>query len=122
MHFKVMTELKTLICGAGIAGNALAYWLAQQRHDVTVIERHADLRSTGLQIDIRGHGIEVLANGTRACLPLHVSKRERAAVREQHRNVIANFPANTTGTGLQSFTTDYEIMRVDLIRLLYDRN
>ncbi|KAF5724608.1 fad binding domain-containing protein [Fusarium mundagurra] len=35
--------------------------------------------------------------------------------------VIAYFPANTTGKGLQSFTTDHEIMRGDLIRLLYDR-
>jgi 2-polyprenyl-6-methoxyphenol hydroxylase-like FAD-dependent oxidoreductase len=43
-----MTELKILICGAGTAGNALAYWPAQQQHDVTVIERHPDLRSTGL--------------------------------------------------------------------------
>lgn len=41
-----MTELKILICGAGIAGNALAYWLAQQHHDVTVNERHPDLKST----------------------------------------------------------------------------
>lgn len=36
-------------------------------------------------------------------------------------NVIPYFPANTTGTGLQSFTTDYEIMRGDLICILYDR-
>ncbi|KAF5697067.1 putative 2-polyprenyl-6-methoxyphenol hydroxylase [Fusarium globosum] len=117
-----MTELKILICGAGIAGNALAYWLAQQRHHVTVIERHPDLRSTGLQIDIRGHGIEVLKRmGLEAALRSMSVKEQGLEFVNSSGKVIAYFPANTTGTGLQSFTTDYEIMRGDLIRLLYDR-
>jgi 2-polyprenyl-6-methoxyphenol hydroxylase-like FAD-dependent oxidoreductase len=30
------------------------------------------------------------------------------------------FPANTSGKGLQSFTTEFEIMRGDLCQLLYD--
>lgn len=55
-----MAQLKVLISSTGIAGNALTFWLSHQQHDVTVIERYPDLRSTGLQIDIRGHGIEVL--------------------------------------------------------------
>lgn len=33
---------------------------------------------------------------------------------------IAFFPVNRSGKGLQSFTTDFEIMRGDLCRLLYD--
>jgi 2-polyprenyl-6-methoxyphenol hydroxylase-like FAD-dependent oxidoreductase len=32
----------------------------------------------------------------------------------------ACFPVNKSGTGLQSFTTDYEIMRGDLCRMLYN--
>ncbi|CCT72901.1 probable 2-polyprenyl-6-methoxyphenol hydroxylase and related FAD-dependent oxidoreductases [Fusarium fujikuroi] len=117
-----MTELKILICGAGIAGNALAYWLAQQRHHVTVMERHPDLRSTGLQIDIRGHGIEVLKRmGLEAAFRSMSVKEQGLEFVNSSGKVIAYFPANTTGTGLQSFTTDYEIMRGDLIRLLYDR-
>ena len=117
----VMGKLKIIICGAGIAGNALAFWLAQQQHDVTIIERYPDLRSTGLQIDIRGHGIEVLKR-----MGLEPAFRD-ASVKEQGLEFVNNtggrvayFPANTTGEGLQSFTTDYEIMRGDLIRLLYD--
>lgn len=55
-----MTKLKILICGGGAAGNALAYWFTKQNHDVTVLERFPSLRLTGLQIDIRGHGVEVL--------------------------------------------------------------
>ncbi|TPX16773.1 uncharacterized protein E0L32_012392 [Thyridium curvatum] len=117
-----MAVLKIMICGAGIAGNSLAYWLSQQGHDITVLERHPDLRSTGLQIDIRGHGIEVLKR-----MGLETDFRN-AAVKEQglefvNRNGkrVAYFPVNATGEGLQSFTTDYEIMRGDLIQLLYNK-
>jgi 2-polyprenyl-6-methoxyphenol hydroxylase-like FAD-dependent oxidoreductase len=55
-----MPHLKVLISGAGIAGNALAFWLSKLRHSVTVIERFSNLRASGLQVDLRGHGIEVL--------------------------------------------------------------
>ncbi|KAJ4322872.1 hypothetical protein N0V84_004636 [Fusarium piperis] len=34
----------------------------------------------------------------------------------------AFFSANKTGKGLQAFTTDYEIMRGDLVRLIHDAN
>lgn len=55
-----MARLKVLTCGAGIAGNALAFWLAKLGHDITVIERFPSLRATGLQIDLRGPGIQVM--------------------------------------------------------------
>jgi 2-polyprenyl-6-methoxyphenol hydroxylase-like FAD-dependent oxidoreductase len=52
--------MKVLISGGGIAGNSLTFWLSKLGHDVTVIERFASLRTTGLQLDLRGYGIEVL--------------------------------------------------------------
>jgi 2-polyprenyl-6-methoxyphenol hydroxylase-like FAD-dependent oxidoreductase len=55
-----MAQMKVLISGAGITGNALAYWLSKLGHDVTVIERFPELRTTGLQVDLRGPGVEVL--------------------------------------------------------------
>lgn len=55
-----MIRLNILICGAGIAGSALAFWLSKMGHNVTVIERFPCLRTTGLQIDLRGHGTEVM--------------------------------------------------------------
>lgn len=42
-------DLKVLISGGGIAGNALAFWLTKLGHDVTVVERFPGLRTTGLQ-------------------------------------------------------------------------
>jgi 2-polyprenyl-6-methoxyphenol hydroxylase-like FAD-dependent oxidoreductase len=54
--------MKVLIIGGGIAnaGNALAFWLSKLGHDITVIERFPSPRATGLQRDLRGHGIEVM--------------------------------------------------------------
>lgn len=116
-----MAKLKVLICGGGLAGNALAFWLSRQQHDVTVIERFPELRLTGLQIDIRGHGIEVMKR-----MGLEQAFRSKS-VQEQGLEFVnssgarkAYFPANRTGQGLQSFTTDYEIMRGDFCRLMYE--
>ncbi|HWO67999.1 MAG TPA: FAD-dependent oxidoreductase, partial [Umezawaea sp.] len=32
-------SLKVLVCGGGIAGQAVAYWLARGGHEVVVVER-----------------------------------------------------------------------------------
>ncbi|ODM14914.1 hypothetical protein SI65_09666 [Aspergillus cristatus] len=116
-----MAQLKVLICGGGIAGNALAFWLSKLGHDITVIERFPSLRATGLQVDLRGHGIEVMRR-----MGLEPGFRAKS-VEEQGLEVVDNsgrqrayFPANKTGKGLQSFSTDFEIMRGDLCRLIYD--
>ncbi|KAB8234189.1 uncharacterized protein BDW43DRAFT_274523 [Aspergillus alliaceus] len=116
-----MPQLKVLICGAGIAGNALAFWLSKMGHNVTVVERHSTLRATGLQVDLREPGITVLQR-----MGLMHDYRAKA-IHEQGMEIVdragkrkAYFSANRSGLGMQSFTTDYEIMRGDLCRLLYD--
>lgn len=116
-----MARLKVLICGGGIAGNAVAFWLSKMGHDVTLIERFPNLRSTGLQLDLRGHGIEVLRR-----MGLEQEFRNKT-VNEQGLKLVdkngktrAYFPANRTGKGVQSFTTDFEIMRGDFVQLLHD--
>jgi len=50
------SSLKVLIVGGGIAGPALALWLARIGCAVTVVERSPQERHTGQQIDIRGYG------------------------------------------------------------------
>ncbi|KAI3400390.1 hypothetical protein diail_3407 [Diaporthe ilicicola] len=115
-----MAPLKVLICGGGIAGNALAFWLTKLNHDVTVVERYPDLRVTGLQVDLRGHGIEVLKRmGLDEGFRAHAAKEEGIRIVSSSGREWVNFPANKSGQGPQSFTSDYEIMRGDLTRLLY---
>ncbi|HEY2958337.1 MAG TPA: FAD-dependent oxidoreductase, partial [Actinomycetota bacterium] len=48
-----------LICGAGIAGPTLAYWLAQHGFRPTVVERATALRSSGSPVDVRGPAVDV---------------------------------------------------------------
>ncbi|KAG6358508.1 hypothetical protein INS49_014392 [Diaporthe citri] len=115
-----MARLKVLICGGGIAGNALGFWLTKSNHDVTVVERYPDLRVTGLQLDLRGPGIEVLKRmGLDEGFRAHAAKEEGTRVVSSSGRELAYFPANKSGQGAQSITSDYEIMRGDLTRLLY---
>ncbi|GAD98709.1 hypothetical protein NECHADRAFT_86442 [Paecilomyces variotii No. 5] len=116
-----MPQLKILISGAGIAGCASAFWLSRLGHDITVVERFPTLRSTGLQVDLRGHGVEVMKR-----MRLEQQFRAKSApetgvqVVDSRGRRWAYFPANRSGKGLQNFTTDWEIMRGDLCQLLHD--
>ncbi|MGY2747515.1 FAD-dependent monooxygenase [Arthrobacter sp. UYCu723] len=48
-----------LICGAGIGGPTLAYWLARHGFQPTVVERAQALRSSGSPVDVHGAATEV---------------------------------------------------------------
>jgi 2-polyprenyl-6-methoxyphenol hydroxylase-like FAD-dependent oxidoreductase len=112
--------MKVLICGGGIAGLATAYWLARGGHEVTVAERHPVLRATGAQIDLRGQGIEATARMglLDEVRRIRVDEPGVAFVnaRGERRGVVM---ANTSGKGRQTMTSEYEIMRGDLVRVLH---
>ncbi|KAL4935129.1 hypothetical protein BDV06DRAFT_234621 [Aspergillus oleicola] len=116
-----MAPLNILISGAGIAGTALAFCLSKLGHTVTVIERAPELRMNGLQLDLRGPGLQVLRR-----MGLEESFRKYTVAEQGLELVDKNgkrwgfFPANRSGKGLQSFTTDFEIMRGDLCRGLVE--
>ncbi|GAB1317192.1 hypothetical protein MFIFM68171_07402 [Madurella fahalii] len=117
-----MAPLRALITGAGIAGSSLAFWLAKQGHHVTVIERHPSLRATGLQIDLRSHGVQVLrlmgleaAYQAKRCHETGLQFVDASGRRRAYFPVSGN-----NGPGSQGFTTDWEIMRGDLAQLLYE--
>lgn len=54
-----MRRPTVLICGAGIAGPTLAYWLARHGFHPTVVERAEGLRSSGNPVDVRGGAAQV---------------------------------------------------------------
>ncbi|KAJ2892213.1 uncharacterized protein MKZ38_010132 [Zalerion maritima] len=111
--------LKILISGAGIGGSALAFWLSHLGHSVTILERHPVLRTSGLQLDLRGPGIAVLDR-----MGLADAFRAKSAPEQGFRVVDktgrqrASFLVNKTGKGLQGFTTEWEIMRGDFCTML----
>ncbi len=51
--------MKVLICGAGIAGPTLAYWLAHYGLEPTVVEKAPKLRTGGYIIDFWGVGFDI---------------------------------------------------------------
>lgn len=52
--------MKVAINGAGIAGTALAYWLAKLGHEVLLVERAPELRTGGFVINLWGIGYDAL--------------------------------------------------------------
>ncbi|KAL4908864.1 hypothetical protein BDW74DRAFT_187354 [Aspergillus multicolor] len=114
-----MPPLHILITGAGIAGTALAYWLSKLGHAVTVIERAPELRASGLQVDLRGPGIQVIRRmGLEEAFRKHAVAEEGLRLVDGRGKSWGYFSANRSGQGLQSFTTDWEIMRGDLCKML----
>ncbi|WP_031465905.1 FAD-dependent oxidoreductase [Sciscionella sediminilitoris] len=112
--------LNVLVCGGGIAGPALAYWLTRAGHRVTVVERFPALRASGAQVDLRGQGIEAIER-----MGLLDAVREQL-VHEPGVTFVGNrgkargtIMANTSGHGRQTLTSEYEIMRGDLVRILH---
>ncbi|KAF6805000.1 oxidoreductase [Colletotrichum sojae] len=117
-----MASLKVLIVGGGVGGPALAFWLAQLGHDVTIIERTPTLRAQGQQIDLRGQGVSVLR-----LMGLEPEVRalgvDEAGIRfvDSNGKQQAILRANKSGVGRQALTSEFEIMRGDLVRLLFDK-
>lgn len=116
-----MPQLKILINGAGIAGNALAFWLSKLGHDVTVLERFPTLRTTGLQLDLRGHGIEVLKRmGLNEAFLAKCVREDGAQFVNRNGKRVAFFPAVDSSKGnVQAFTSEYEIMRGDICTIFH---
>ncbi|MEU6852329.1 FAD-dependent oxidoreductase [Actinacidiphila alni] len=115
------TPLKILICGGGIAGQALAHWLARGGHRVTVVERFPALRATGAQVDLRGQGIEAVRRmGLLDAVRDRLVDEKGVAFVDARGKARATLLANTSGRGRQSLTSEYEIMRGDLVRILHD--
>ena len=117
-----MTSLKVLIVGAGVGGPAAALWLSHiPGCTVTVVESSPNLRNTGQQVDLRGQGIVLMKM-------MGIEKAVRGALcHEPGTRMIdsrgrsqAFLAANTSGKGRQTVTSEFEIMRGDLVNILYE--
>lgn len=116
-----MAPLKVLICGAGCAGPALAFWLVRAGHAVTVVERSPDLRTSGAQIDLREQGIDIARRmGLLEKIRARTVDEAGVSLVDERGNVLGALMANKSGQGAQSFTSDYEIMRGDFVQLMYE--
>ena len=105
-----------LISGAGIAGPALAYWLAQRGFECTIVERAPALRVGGQAVDFRGPVHRQVLERMELWEPVH-------ALRTVPGDLVLLERDGTPAATLPSVFTagDVEIVRGDLCKLLYDR-
>ncbi|UHG93916.1 FAD-dependent monooxygenase [Spirosoma oryzicola] len=108
---------KVLIAGASIAGPTLAYWLHKYGFEVSVVERSPSLRLGGQNIDVNGPARKV------ARLMGILDQIKAANTGEigtqwvdKDNQVTASFPKE----GANSLTQELEIVRGDLVNILYE--
>lgn len=107
-----------LISGASIAGPTLAWWLVEQGHDVTIVERSRGPRPGGQAIDVRGRALEViermgLLDGLEA---LRTRMKGMSAVAADGSELWHTEEMTYSGGALDS--GDVELLRDDLAALL----
>ncbi|AGP60186.1 oxidoreductase [Streptomyces rapamycinicus NRRL 5491] len=114
-------SLRVLVAGGGVAGQALAFWLTRGGHQVAVVERYPALRALGAQVDLRGQGIEAVERmGLLNTVRSQLVDEAGVAFVDSRGRPKATIMANTSGKGRQTLTSEYEIMRGDLVRILHD--
>ncbi|MER8097812.1 FAD-dependent monooxygenase [Streptomyces goshikiensis] len=120
-HKTAKRSLRILVAGGGIAGQTLAFWLTRGGHRVTVVERFPALRATGAQVDLRGQGIEAIERmGLLETVRGQLVDEAGVTFVDHRGRPKATIMANTSGKGRQTLTSEYEIMRGDLVRILHD--
>ncbi len=110
-----------LISGASIAGPALAYWLRRHGLTPTVVERAPAPRPGGQAVDVRGTAREVIER-------MGVLDEVRAAHTGARGMAFVNGDGKRTATMASDALGDsggviaeLEILRGDLVRILYDK-
>ena len=117
--------LRILIVGAGVAGTALALLLQHSPicTSVAVIERSPSLRLAGQQIDVKHEALTVIRKlGLLATLRSRCVTENGSEVVDSNGKIVVQFGVSD-GEGKQTsmgFTQEYEIMRGDLVELLYE--
>lgn len=111
---------KILIAGAGIAGPAAAFWLARFGCDITIVERSPALRAYGQQVDLNGQGI-ILTKMMGIEEAVRSKRCPEPGMRflDSQGRSKAFFPVTNANKYL-SPTREVEIMRGDLVNILYD--
>ncbi|MFC8506804.1 FAD-dependent monooxygenase [Streptomyces sp. NPDC057411] len=114
-----MADDEILICGAGIAGPALAYWLRRRGFAVTVVERAPAPRPGGQTVDLRGAGRTVIERmGLMDRVRAQAVDQKGLALVDASGRITARLPADSFGG--EGIVSEIEILRGDLARILYE--
>ncbi|EFG74904.1 FAD binding domain protein [Mycobacterium parascrofulaceum ATCC BAA-614] len=112
-----MTDV--LVSGASVAGATAAYWLGRHGYSVTVVERHPGPRPGGQAIDVRGPALGVLERmGLLAAAQKRKTQIRGASGVDRDGNELSR-DTEATPTGGPVDSPDIELLRDDLVELLY---
>ncbi|MEE2854628.1 MAG: FAD-binding protein [Actinomycetota bacterium] len=112
-----MTEV--LVSGASVAGTAAAFWLGRHGFSVTVVERHRGPRPGGQAIDVRGPALTVLERmGLLGAAQKRRTQIRGSSVVDRDGNELSRDTESTPTGGLID-SPDIELLRDDLVELLY---
>lgn len=110
--------MRVLVSGAGVAGPTVAYFLARAGAQITVVEKAAALLPHGQNIDVQGSAISVLKKmGLMDEIRKHNTTEKGTQLIGQNGRPYAVFPL-TQGSST-SLTAEFEILRGDLSKVLY---
>ncbi|CAA9958342.1 Aromatic-ring hydroxylase [Pyrenophora teres f. maculata] len=117
--------LNILIIGAGVCGPALALVLQRSNphHNITVIERFPSLRTGGQQIDLKGQGFPIMKRlGLLKTMESFLVEEGGSSIVDSKGNPIISFGVIGAGEkgGTFDLTCEYEFMRGDFVRMMYD--
>ncbi len=115
-----MNNHRILISGASIAGPAVAYWLQRYGYQATIVERASGNRPGGQAIDLRGTARDVAER-------MGIMSQIRAAHSGAHGMTYVNHAGKPVASMASDLLGDsggaiaeLEILRDDLVRILYD--
>ena len=111
-----MAHKKILISGASIAGPTLAFWLNRFGFEVTIVERAKFLRLGGQNVDIKG-AAQKIAQWMGIEEEIRAADTGELGVRFVDENDVikAALPKGESNFG----TSELEILRGDLVKILY---
>jgi 2-polyprenyl-6-methoxyphenol hydroxylase-like FAD-dependent oxidoreductase len=110
--------MRVLVSGAGIAGPTLAWWLAKAGAHVTILEKNRTFLPHGQAIDIVGSALRVIRQmGLVDEVKRYNTTEAGTRLINPKGNPFACFPIKE-GTQV-SFTSEFEILRGDLAKVLY---
>lgn len=111
--------MHVLISGVGVAGPAVAFFLARAGARVTLVEKAPILLSSGQNIDVSGSAISVVKKMGLMDQLRHLNTREIGTKLVNDKNqAYASFPMQKGRSG--SLTAEFEILRGDLAKMLYE--
>lgn len=116
-------SLNILVVGAGICGPAFATLLQRSnpKHRITILERFESLRISGQQVDLKTQAPHILGKmGLMERIKAHCVNETGLEMVDSMGKQVSYFPAAAAGERRPGLTSEHEIMRGDMVQVLYD--